>query len=783
MFEIRWCNHCDLPFLGNKCGICKSQGVRFRKVLKPIFPAEAKLFIDNLIAERKINKNLLFSKLLFRSRNFIVDGKGTLGKITIPEFESLKFIVNKKRLDLTYSFSNCYDEKIQNWNQSTSFEKRLVKASVPFLKKIEKEAIEFIKKDVGFKYPWNENTYFISFSGGKDSTVVANLVKKALPEKKIPLLFINTTIELPQTIEFSHTFSKWIDLQIIEVKAQADFFELCKELGPPSRMMRWCCTTQKGSSVNDFYKKFGLKASILSFDGIRKDESNLRKDYPRIKKNTKMTKQISVYPILEWNEFAVWLYILWQKIPFNDAYLRGYSRIGCWACPNNTKLDWIFSKTLIPRKYEKWKQFLIQFANNNEKDMDWIYNGLWKSRKSKYIFTTFVVKESPCSLGNDVVYTFKEPINRRFAEFMKIFGTFKQNGRMIHIHGPYVKIFFMINGSKMYVKFNTKELPEHYKYRFEVQIRRALNCVECGGCIGVCFSNAISIIPEFRIDEDRCNGCLICATSKWLKQSCVALHYNTSRKIIKDPFEFHHITPGSNPFKGLYQFSPVLARKLGEMNILSLEEFMKIDVSTLEKKTGITENKITRGKTIVEAFLDSKIIPFNGGRFKDILNKYNNYVKMFTWFNFESDELKSIFYCILDDKKKSEEITIFELTMTKFRSVLTHSAEPTALIFFEKNPKRIKEIEKVLKNKPEYIKFFNLYKEIRDNFAIPIKKKSGNFLNIYYNAMKSRFMGELKRPKIQIKMTSEEIGNASISIPQEAQPLIELYTIAKNLLN
>lgn len=40
-----------------------------------------------------------------------------------------------------------------------------------------------------------ENNSYISFSGGKDSTVLSHLIDEALPNNKIPRVFFNTGIE------------------------------------------------------------------------------------------------------------------------------------------------------------------------------------------------------------------------------------------------------------------------------------------------------------------------------------------------------------------------------------------------------------------------------------------------------------------------------------------------------------------------------------------------------------------------------------------------------------
>ena len=43
---------------------------------------------------------------------------------------------------------------------------------------------------------YGENNFYISYSGGKDSTVLHNLIDMALPNNKIPRVYADTGIEL-----------------------------------------------------------------------------------------------------------------------------------------------------------------------------------------------------------------------------------------------------------------------------------------------------------------------------------------------------------------------------------------------------------------------------------------------------------------------------------------------------------------------------------------------------------------------------------------------------------
>lgn len=62
-----------------------------------------------------------------------------------------------------------------------------------------KDRIEKIRKVIG---EYGEENFYISFSGGKDSTVLSALIDMALPDNKIPRVFANTGIEYRLITEF-----------------------------------------------------------------------------------------------------------------------------------------------------------------------------------------------------------------------------------------------------------------------------------------------------------------------------------------------------------------------------------------------------------------------------------------------------------------------------------------------------------------------------------------------------------------------------------------------------
>lgn len=71
---------------------------------------------------------------------------------------------------------------------------------------------------------WNGNVY-ISFSGGKDSTVLAHLVHDMYPE--VPMVFANTGLEYPEIQKFAH------DMGAEFIRPKMSFSEVISNYGYP----------------------------------------------------------------------------------------------------------------------------------------------------------------------------------------------------------------------------------------------------------------------------------------------------------------------------------------------------------------------------------------------------------------------------------------------------------------------------------------------------------------------------------------------------------------------
>ena len=386
------------------------------------------------------------------------------------------------------------------------------------------------------------NAAFVSFSGGKDSTVVSDLVRKALANPSIIHIFGNTTLEFPHTYDYVARFraeNRKTPMLRAENKEQ-DFFNLCEIFGPPSRTLRWCCTIFKTGFIGEKIKStFADRKKVLTFYGIRRSESTSRSKYERSSEGEKISKQLVASPIIDWIDYDIWLYILCTKIDFNDAYRLGYTRVGCWCCPNNSQWSQFLASVYMPELYEKFYDILYRFAVKMGKDdpAEYVVNGGWKARQggagielSKNVAINF----KPCATDSKSFnYVLNKPITEQLYEFFKPFGVLNFDMGKSRLGEVYVLNFkTKLPIIKLQGRLGTNELKisilntpianrtkiAEIELKFKCQITKYQLCAGCHACENACKHNAIKLIKNgesdcdyrYEIDENKCVHCFDC---------------------------------------------------------------------------------------------------------------------------------------------------------------------------------------------------------------------------------------------------------------------------------
>ena len=529
---IYWCKHCNTPVIRTetqekKCPLCQNRIKKLTTDLRPVFPAERAL-VELLTGENIKNKPVWKGRVAY-----YVDGK----TLKVSNKTIIEANIEQLRKELT---GKKYD--YSSFNEDVN---RFIDANREHLDVISKEAKDYICEEAK---DFDQKDIIILFSGGKDSTVTANLVVKALPKSKIKHVFGDTTLEHDLTIKYVNRLKKNKNIEVVVARNNDnDFYKVAEQIGPPSRMSRWCCYMFKTGAVNRVMNELFGNKHILSFYGIRKNESLTRSKYNRTEdkaEHKKITNQRVCSPIFYWNEFEIWLYILANKIDFNDAYKLGYSRVGCWCCPNASDISELLAKVYLSKKYDKWHKFLVNFAKGIGKDEpeNYVKAGAWKSRQGGQGLaeakTVKLVNQNCTVQENGKIYDLIKPITKNFYELFIPFGQLIEGDSKIketivldcRTNLPIISIQ-PLNDYK--VKIVTLNVKGHHLLHTNIshQIVKHNACKQCLKCEGVCNFNAIKIDKTgYSIDATKCKHCQMCVSSKYIAGGCLMCRYLRTKK-------------------------------------------------------------------------------------------------------------------------------------------------------------------------------------------------------------------------------------------------------------
>ena len=163
-----------------------------------------------------------------------------------------------------------------------------------------------------------ESGYYVAFSGGKDSCVILDLVKRS--GVKFEAHYSKTTVDPPEVM----LFIKEHHPDVIWEHPKRSMFKLIEEKGClPTRIIRYCC---------DELKEVGGKNKTV-VTGVRWAESIRRRDRDFYEQSRKTKSKWLLMPILDWDTADVWDYIFSRNLPYCSLYDEGKERLGCIMCP------------------------------------------------------------------------------------------------------------------------------------------------------------------------------------------------------------------------------------------------------------------------------------------------------------------------------------------------------------------------------------------------------------------------------------------------------------------
>jgi 3'-phosphoadenosine 5'-phosphosulfate sulfotransferase (PAPS reductase)/FAD synthetase len=235
---------------------------------------------------------------------------------------------------------------------------------------------------------------FSSFSGGKDSTVMVDIIRRFV-DKTVPVVFCNTRNEYPEVVKFVRQTDNVTVIrpemhirQIIEKygfplisKEQSQYIHQAKHtnstklrnirlhgsingigkiaerwkflIDAPFNVSEKCCDFLKKKPFQKFQKQTGLYPVIGTMAG----ESRLRfQKWLKHGCNSFETNLIASYPLSIWTENDVWAYIHKFNLPYSSIYDMGIKRTGClccgFGCHSKGDRRFYFLKEHNPKIYE-----------------------------------------------------------------------------------------------------------------------------------------------------------------------------------------------------------------------------------------------------------------------------------------------------------------------------------------------------------------------------------------------------------------------------------------------
>jgi phosphoadenosine phosphosulfate reductase len=210
---------------------------------------------------------------------------------------------------------------------------------------------------------------YVSFSGGKDSTVLLHLVRQQKPD--IEAAFFDSGAEFPDTIAFVERMAEEIDIHWIEpAYTMLELYEMVGAFSGKPRTRALATGEMSRILIKEPARHMHEQGFDLAFLGLRAQESKYRTRNYGVRGHIYKVAYDGLYhaiPLATWQPVDIWAYIVSEGIPYNPVYDKEWPggreaiRMGAYAGSTDGTLAhgrWAFVKRHYP---DIWREFVARF--------------------------------------------------------------------------------------------------------------------------------------------------------------------------------------------------------------------------------------------------------------------------------------------------------------------------------------------------------------------------------------------------------------------------------------
>ena len=381
----------------------------------------------------------------------------------------------------------------------------------------------------------------VSFSGGKDSLAAYGLTAKAVGDPD--LLFTDTGLEFPETLEYVKAFAEKNGLRLHTADAKDGFWKNVDTFGPPAKDFRWCCKVCKLGPITDLIARDFPKGTVTC-EGNRSLESFSRAGTELVTRNPFVPNQTNLNPVRDWCAAEIWGYIWMKGLDYNPLYERDFERIGCYLCASCLASEWRNTSRIHPEMYSDWERYLHDYAKRRGLPPEYIDMGFWRWKvlppKMRQLAEGLELRMVPeggdglsmkmlkgasvCVAGGysmEAVATV--PRNRDFSyveDSLRTVGEVKYSPEfeIALVRTKYGRARLFGGGQVSVTAADAQSAERMFEKAVKALIRAEL-CTSCGICARSCPHKAIRIKGGMRVDPASCTSCGKC------EKACMVVHY------------------------------------------------------------------------------------------------------------------------------------------------------------------------------------------------------------------------------------------------------------------